>query len=268
MAWRKTFSTTLPSLLILGLLGAVYALPPDTSLSEVRRAGLLRACMPPNYPPLVTGDRAAPGIDVELLTAVARDMGVELGITNNQAMGQDFNPRNWRVTRAQCQVLAGGVVSSQTTRSFLDVTQPHAETGWMLILPKPLAEWSGKRIGVYTGISGLDRLALSRLLRARSATPSITQNADDLAKGLREGHFEAAVTERLLAEKIAEANGWKTAWAPADLPRLELVFGLWKGDLTLKRAVVTSLARLEASGETAKIIARYASSAAAQRGGV
>lgn len=267
MAWRKTLSTALPSLLTLGLLGAVYVLPPDTSLSEVRSAGLLRACMPPNYPPLVTGDRATPGIDVELLTAVARDMGVELAVTSNQAMGQDFNPRNWRVTRAQCQVLAGGVVSSRTTRSFLDVTPSHAETGWMMILPKPLAEWNGKRIGIYTGISGLDRLALSRLLRARSATPAITQNADDLAKGLREGRFEAAITERLLAEKIADANGWATQWAPAELPRFELVFGLWKGDLTLKRAIVASLARLEATGETAKIIARYASTAAARRGG-
>ena len=87
--------------------------------------------------------------------------------------GQDFNPRNWRVTRAQCQTLAGGVVGSQTTRSFLDVTPSHAETGWMLILPKPLDAWSGKRIGVHTGISGLDRLALSRLLRARTATPAV-----------------------------------------------------------------------------------------------
>lgn len=267
MAWSGTLRGTLPSLLILGLLGAVYALPPDTSLSEARGAGLLRACMPPNYPPLVTGDLAAPGIDVELLNAVARDLGLELAVTNNQAMGQDFNPRNWRVTRAQCQVLAGGVVSSQTTRSFLDVTPPHAETGWMLILARPLAGWSGKRIGVYTGISGLDRLALSRLLRARSATPAIAQNAEDLAKGLREGRFDAAITESLLAEKIADANGWKTEWTPAELPRFELVFGLWKGDLTLKRAIVASLARLDASGETAKIIARYASGAATRRGG-
>ena len=266
MAWRATLRNALPSALTLGLLGAVYALPPDTSLSEVRKAGVLRACMPPNYPPLVTGDRDAPGIDVELLRAVAREMGVELAITTNQAMGQDFNPRNWRVTRAQCQTLAGGVVGSQTTRSFLDVTPSHAETGWMLILPKPLDAWSGKRIGVHTGISGLDRLALSRLLRARTATPAATQTPDDLARGLREGRFVAAITERLLAEKNAQANGWKTEWAPAELPRFDLVFGLWKGDLTLKRAIVAALARLEASGETARIVARYSSGAATRRG--
>jgi polar amino acid transport system substrate-binding protein/cystine transport system substrate-binding protein/membrane-bound lytic murein transglycosylase F len=35
------------------------------------------------------------------------------------------------------------------------------------------------------------------------------------------------------------------------------VFGLWKGDLTLKRAIVSGLESLERDGEVAKIIARY-----------
>src|SRR5258707_13151356 len=90
-----------PFVLIFGLLGAVYLLPPDSSLSEVRKTGVLRACMPPSYPPLVTGDRDAPGIDVELLQALAKGIGVRLVVTPNAAMGQDFNPRNWHVTRAQ-----------------------------------------------------------------------------------------------------------------------------------------------------------------------
>ena len=54
---------------VFGLLGAVYLLPPDTALQQVRAAGALRVCLPPSYPPLVTGDPSAPGIDVELLQA-------------------------------------------------------------------------------------------------------------------------------------------------------------------------------------------------------
>jgi len=83
-----------PYVLIFGLLGAVYLLPPDTSLGEVRKAGVLRACLPPSYPPLVTGDRDAPGIDVEMLQALAKNLGVSLIISSNPAIGQDFNPRN------------------------------------------------------------------------------------------------------------------------------------------------------------------------------
>src|SRR4029453_9424726 len=93
--------TPLSYLMIFGLLAGVYLLPADTSLSEVRRAGLLRACMPPVYPPLVTADPAAPGIGVELRRALAENLTLKFAISPNPPMGQDFNPRTWRATRAQ-----------------------------------------------------------------------------------------------------------------------------------------------------------------------
>src|SRR6185503_12376720 len=127
-----------PYVLIFGLLGAVYLLPPDTSLAEVRKAGVLRACMPPSYPPLVTGDRDAPGIDVEMLHALAKNLGVS-------------------------------VVASPLTKSFLETTAPYAQTGWALVGPTLPADLQGRRVGVLTGVSGLDRLALSSYLRARNA---------------------------------------------------------------------------------------------------
>ena len=75
--WR----TILSYVLIFGLLAAVNLLPPDTSLSEVRAAGVLRACLPSVYPPLVTGDPAAPGIDIELLRELATGMDLRLAVT-------------------------------------------------------------------------------------------------------------------------------------------------------------------------------------------
>jgi polar amino acid transport system substrate-binding protein/cystine transport system substrate-binding protein/membrane-bound lytic murein transglycosylase F len=243
--------------LIFGLLLGVYALPPDTSLAEVRKSGLLRVCMPPNYPPLVTGNPEAPGIDVELVTAMARKLGLRLAVSLNQAMGQDFNPRNWRVTRAQCEVLAGGVVASPVTKSFLETSPSYAQTGWALVVPKPPATVQGRRVGVLAGISGLDRLALSRYLRAQGAEAIIVPNAAEFVQGLRGGRFEIGVTERLMAGQLAAREGWSVEWAPAELPRYPLVLGLWKGDLTLKRAIVGSLETLARDGEVAKILTRY-----------
>jgi ABC-type amino acid transport substrate-binding protein len=249
--------TSLSYLMIFGLLAGVYLLPADTSLNEVRRAGLLRACMPPVYPPLVTADPAAPGIDVELLRALAEKLALKLTISANPAMGQDFNPRNWRVTRAQCEVLAGGVVASPVTRSFLETSPSYAETGWGLLLPKPLGDLGGKRAIVFTGISGLDRLALSRFLRSKNIEFAIAPNAAELVGALREGRADFGVTEMLLAGQIAAREGLRVEWAPAELPRFPVVFGLWKGDLTLKRAIVGGLGQLETSGEMARIMARY-----------
>ena len=115
--WRKGLSY----LFIFAPLAAVYLLPPDTSLAEVQRAGVLRACVPFLYPPLVTEDPAAPGIDVELLRGLARNLGLRLDLSRNDAMGRDFNPRSWHVTRAQCEVLAGGIVASPVTLSLIHI---------------------------------------------------------------------------------------------------------------------------------------------------
>jgi ABC-type amino acid transport substrate-binding protein len=251
--WR----TILSYVLIFGLLGAVSFLPPDTSLGEVRAAGALRACVPTAYPPLVTGDAAAPGIDIELLRAIAANMGVRLVISSSAAMGRDFNPRNWHITRAQCDVLAGGVVASTQTRSFLETSPPYAETRWAFVSPQPIGAIAGRRAGVLVGISGLDRLALSRHLREQNVEVTIVTNAVDLVRGLRDGKFDFAVTEALLADEIAAKEGWTVTWAPPPLARYPVVLGLWKGDLTLKRAIVASLEKLERNGEVAKIKARY-----------
>ncbi len=121
---------------VFGLLGAVYLLPPDTALRNVHAAGTLRVCMPSHYPPFVTGDPASPGIDVDLLQAIAQDLGVQLAIVVNPMMGKDFNPRAWRITRAQCELLAGGLVGSESTRSFLDTTPAYATTGWAWLGPR------------------------------------------------------------------------------------------------------------------------------------
>jgi polar amino acid transport system substrate-binding protein/cystine transport system substrate-binding protein/membrane-bound lytic murein transglycosylase F len=249
--------TPLSYLMLFGLLAGVYLLPADTSLREVRRAGLLRACMPPLYPPLVTGTPEAPGLDVELLRALAAGLGLRLAISANEAMGQDFNPHNWRVTRAQCEVLAGGVVASPVTRSFLETSPSYAQTGWGFVAPRPVGELSGRRAGVFIGISGLDRIALSRFLRANDVQVTIAASVTDLAGGLRQGRFDFGMTEMLLAGSIASREGWTAEWAPPELPRFPLVLGLWKGDVTLKRAIVDGLDRLQRSGETARILARY-----------
>jgi ABC-type amino acid transport substrate-binding protein len=242
---------------VFGLLGAVYLLPPDTALRQVRAAGMLRVCLPPSYPPLVTGDPAKPGIDVDLLRAIARDLGVGLETVVNPVMGRDFNPRAWRITRAQCEVLAGGVVGSATTRSFLETSPAYAMTGWTWISPRPHAALEGQRIGVLVGVSGLDRVALAAWLRAAKAQVTVTLDATELVQGLKDGRFDVGITEHLLGAQLATPLGWSVDWMPAELGRYPVVLGLWKGDLTLKRAIVSAMGRMRRSGELAAIVARY-----------
>jgi ABC-type amino acid transport substrate-binding protein len=242
---------------VLALLVAVGFLPPDTSLRDVEARKTLRACVPPSYPPLVTGDPALPGLDIELLRAVAQRMGLSLSVHENTAMGRDFNPRNWALNRAQCEVVAGGVVDSTQTRSFLETGPTYTATGWALVSPAPLADLNGKTVGALALISGLDRIGLSGWLRAEGATVRVVTSAEALAAGIADGTFDAGVTEALLASRIADDNGWDVEWTPETLARYNFVFGLWKGDITLKRAIVAAFDGMRSSGELTTILERY-----------
>ncbi|MET3927893.1 transporter substrate-binding domain-containing protein [Devosia sp. 2618] len=243
--------------LVLLLLFAVALLPPDTSLSEVHSTAMLKVCVPPSYPPLVTGDPERPGVDIELLQAVAKRLNVSLGIYTNNAMGRDFNPRNWNLNRAQCQVIAGGVVDSDQTRSFLETGPSYSDTGWAMISPKPLASLKDLNVGALTLAPGLDRIGLASYLRAEGAKTHVVSTPAALAEGVTSGKFEAGVTEAMLAAALAEDNNLTVAWVSPQLARYHLVFGLWKGDITLKRAITDALAALDADGTTAAIFDRY-----------
>lgn len=244
--------------LVLGLLVAVNFIPPDTSLAQVREAGVLRACVPSEFPPLVTTDDERPGIDVELVGEIANELGVRRLLNTNSAIGRDFNPRNWRVTRAQCSVLAGGVVASDTTRSFLETSPSYLETGWAIVVVGELESIESAAIGFFGGISGLDRIALSRYLRREKASVSTVNSRTALIEGIDAGRFDAGVTEALTAQQVAEQVGGTAYWLPPDLRRYELTLGLWKGDLTLKRAIVSAMQRIEDDGRLQAILEEYA----------
>lgn len=242
---------------VVALLLSVTLLPPDTSLREVEASDAIRACVPRSYPPLVTGNTDRPGIDIEILRAVADHLGVKLLLDPNDAMGRDFNPRNWAINRGKCQILAGGVVDSALTRSFLDIGPAYAKTGWAIVAPAPIEDIGGLTVGALVLVSGLDRIALSSYLRRKDVTVRVVRNAEALVEGITAGDFDAGVTEALLAGGIAAENGWWAAYLPEYLPRHNLVFGLWKGDLTLKRGIVEAFRQLEADGTLREILDRY-----------
>ena len=242
---------------VAGLLALVYVLPPDTSLSEIQRIGLLKVCVPPSYPPLVTDDPDAPGFEVELLEEIAQRLDLRLVLSVNSAINADFNPANWRVTRAQCQVIAGGIAATELTRSFLDTTEPHLDTGWVLIGEDPGASLSGRTVGFFAGLSGRDRLALGRTLRSAGATVRLLQSREDLANAIASNEVDVGITDALAGRQIANERDWTVIWLYAEWDRDPIAFGLWKGDVTLKRALVATIGEIEAEGRFEELGRRY-----------
>lgn len=257
--WRKSVRLWTPIVVILALLAAVNLLPPDTSLQEVRRTGALRACVPTDYPPLVNAAGGElPGLEVEMLREMAERMDLRLSLNTNSTMGRDINPRNWRLTRAQCQIIAGGILASDTTRSYLDTTTPHLEVGWAVINPlQQVQELNGASVGFFAGFSGFDRVALGRFLRSQGASVKVINSRQAFEQGLRDGAFDIGITESLGARQIASDNGWPVQWLSRSLGNVPLALGLWKGDLTLKRAFQAALDSMEADGTLGALRAKY-----------
>lgn len=242
---------------VIALLFAVSFLPPDTSLSDRRRAGVLKLCVPPSYPPLVTGDPARPGFDVELVSAIADRLGLKLLVNTVPAIGSDFNPRNWALTRGQCDVIAGGVADTMQTRSFLETIPTPAETGWVGISITGRLPEAGS-VAVLPGTSGLDRLQLSGWLREQSLRVVPTRDPQQFADALASGRAAAGITERFIAATLTLPADRALFWLPGErFPRYRMALGLWKGDQTLKGAIVTALGVLDASGATAALALRY-----------
>ncbi|MGV8839426.1 MAG: substrate-binding periplasmic protein [Bauldia sp.] len=256
---RAVRGDVISALAVAGLALGVSFLPPDTSLALIRESGSIRVCIPPSYPPLVlSGDPLGAGYDVDLLTEVARRLGVRVQFQTNAAITRDFNPRSWGITRAQCELVAGGVVASPTTRSFLDTSPAYLETGWAIVSPGPIASLDGLAVGFFAGLSGLDRLGLSRYLRDSGAAVSVVSSRDALIDGIASGRFAAGVTEALTARTIAGlVEEWTVAWMPDQLGRYPIAIGLWKGDLTLKRAIAAIIADLRRDGFLAGLDAKY-----------
>lgn len=239
-------------------IAGVYLLPPDTSLREAERRGVLTACVPRTNPPLVTGVADSPGFDIALLQEIANRLDLRLSLNVNPAMGRDFNIRNWGVNRAQCDVLAGGVVASATTRSFIDTLDTGIGSGWAVIKQGDGPITSDTRIGIYPGGGGLDRVALSAFLRQEGLRFSLVPSAQALAERIEAGTIDAGVTEGLSAGVLTASHPqWSLAWFPPPLERYPLALGLWKGDLTLKRRLRDILTTLETDGTMEALRARH-----------
>lgn len=255
--FKRALRTFGPAAAVVALLVGVSMLPPDTSLRDIQSAGTLRACVPTSYPPLVTGDPSAPGVDVEILTLLAERLKVRLVLSPSAEMGRDFNPRNWNLNRAKCQIVAGGVVASNQTRSFLETSPAYAETGWAIVSKEPIESLAGTTLGALTLVSGLDRIGLASYLRGQQSTVRVVPSEELFVSSIQDGSFTGGVTERLLASQLASENGWHVAPISDTLASYPVVLGLWKGDLTLKHQVDAAISDMLADGTMHAVLEKY-----------
>lgn len=221
--WRKVVVNLA---VVLAVLVIASFVPPDASLSQIKQRGVLRVCAPPER--LGQAEEA-------LLHRIADSLTLRLQLDYLPSMGGDANPRNWRISRAQCDIIAGGLVDNSTTRSFLTVVPSGLETGWAS-WPRPLQECG--QVALYTGVSGLDRLGLSKAFKQAGIRPALVGDITMLPLA-DDGPVCAVAEIALIKSRYQDHDHVFSVGGAGAAPRTG--FGLWKGDATLARAVRKAL---------------------------
>ena len=125
------------------------------------------------------------------------------------------------------------------TRSFLDTGPAYAETGWAIVSP---AAAGRRRRPQPRRADASSRASTASALRAICARPGARPSVVPSARGARRpasptAASTAASPRRCSPAQLAATTAGRSPFLPESLPRYRLVFGLWKGDLTLKRAI-------------------------------
>lgn len=209
------------------LLFGLSFLPPDTSLVERQKQGVLRYCVGDQSSPLVTSPEGGPGPETQLVQKVADRIGVRLQVVESPDMTRAFNPRDWRLTRGRCDLVGGGLADSATNRGFMTLLPTGGRMGMVMVGELPP---TGGQVAVYLGSAGVDRVKLSTFLRGQGLRSKPLQNLEAL-------RAEVAAGGPVIFSTLAYVpEGVDLQPLPAEAGEsYGLVLGLWRGDSTLTR---------------------------------
>lgn len=224
--------------LIAAFLVAVSFLPADTSLRERQKTGVLRFCVPDVASPLITDPATGnPGPELARLTQAAAALDLRVQVTQASNIGRSFNPADWNISRGQCDVLGGGFADTAPNRGFMTLIPTGAQLALQRIGP-PEAPPPGSEVGIYLGSAGTDRVRLSGWLRANGWRAVPLRRAGDFQAWVQRG--APVITTSL----IPLPPGAQAQPLPPEAGETsDLVFGFWRGDTTLTRAVRQEMAR-------------------------
>jgi polar amino acid transport system substrate-binding protein len=244
-------------LVLAGLLvvfGAVNATA--RSLEAIRQRGALTLCAHPNALPYASkrGD-AVPGFQVEIATALAKQLGVSLE--------QHWVINSFQYRRADCDIILDAIADRAVLAEVgLRMSRPYHRSGVALAVgPRSsvasLAELgAGQRVGVQVGSIA------SMTLGKRGVKTSPFAFEDDIMDALARGEIDAAAI-------TPAAIGWFNKTHPDGrvrrIPAFEgepdlnwnVAVGIVSPDEKLRQDIDAALQALLADGTLARIYARY-----------
>lgn len=225
------------------------------NLSVIKNAGTIRLCAHPNSLPFASKKADPPGFQVELGEALARELGVSLGV--------DWILISYQIPRTSCDILLDQIADPGAPEDFgIMLSRPYYRSGVALAVRRDSALTSfhgldgATKVGVQTG--SLAAMTLSQ----RHVPISVFGFEDDMLAALAAHEIDAAAVTPLSAAYYNHLHpDQPVTILPPDEADQNLVWnvaaGLRRPDKALREAVDTALARLAADGTIARVYGHY-----------
>jgi polar amino acid transport system substrate-binding protein len=222
------------------------------------RSGTLTVCSDLPYPPFEfeEGGRQV-GIDLELMAAVAQDLGLQTAVQDT-----DFDGIFAALAAGQCDVIASSVSITDERRQSNEFTQSYYEIQQSLLVRKADAEryrtidsLRGRTIGAQSETTG-EEYAQSQASRVGFTVRSFT-GADEAVTALKAGQVDGVLQDFPVNAYNAQKDADLAVATRYQTEPEQYGFVVKKGNTALRDAIDGSLTRLKNSGRHREILQRY-----------
>lgn len=229
----------------------------DTALKTIEDGKLImstNAAFPPYE--MTTDDGGFEGIDVEIATAIAKKLGLELEI-----LDMDFDAALLAVNEGKSDIVMAGVTVNEDRQVVMDFTDSYA-TGEQVVIVKEgsdvtMDNLGEKMIGAQRGTTGYI-YASDTPENGGYGEDHVTayDNGATAVQALMNGQVDCVIIDNAPAKEFVKANTGLTilegTWVTENY-----AIGCDKGNTELVSAINAALAELTADGTVQQIIDKY-----------
>lgn len=225
------------------------------TLAEIKERGAIGLCAHPNSLPFASKTAEPPGFQIELGSALARELGVSLT--------PDWILTAVQISRADCDIMLDVIADPEAQEETrLKLSQPYYHSGVSLAVPQ------NSRISSFASLDGTTKVGVqvgsiaAMTLDQRHVRISIFGFEEDMLDAIGAHEVDAAAVTATSAGYYNKRHpGHEVVVLPPDetTPALSwnIAVGMRRPDATLKEAIDAALVRLTKDGTIAAIYARY-----------
>ncbi len=205
------------------------------------------------FPPyeMTTDDGGFEGIDVEIATAIAEKLGLELDI-----LDMDFDSALLAVQQGKSDIVMAGVTVNEDRQLIMDFTDSYA-TGVQVIIVKEGSDVTIDNMG--EGLIGTQRGTTGNIYCTDDYGEEHVMAYDDgftAVQALMNGQVDCVVIDNAPAQEFVKNNAGLTI-LDTEYANEDYAIGLNKGNTALLDAINTALNELISDGTVQTIIDKY-----------